>query len=334
MRFRYLFFILFITILLTSCFDNQSKGPDSIGPGSEIIVVCSETKWNGEIGDSIRSALMRNMEGLEEAEPEFTLINISENDFGKIQQTHRNILIIDSKPENKKSKVETLQNVWSHPQRVIKIKAIADTAFINIFSKHKDAIRELYNQSERARFSALNALNQNLVIEKLLSDEFGINMTISKSFYQDEKSTDYLSLKADNPTNCLGLMIYIYPYKDTAQLSYNAVLTERNRYMKLRKPAFLNGLSSSENATYTPVSRKILFKEMFALETRGVCKYNGDSVSSLFVNYSIVDAPRQRIIVFDGVVYGSGKPKRDYIRQLESIIWGAEFNEPGKANQN
>lgn len=328
MRFQHLLLLLISTLLLASCSESKSKGPNSTGRGSEIIVVCTKTQWNGPLGDTVRAVFMRNMEGLPEAEPEFTLINIPEKDFSKFLQTHRNVLVIDIKPAFKKSKVETLKNVWSHPQRVVKVIAGSDTAFFALFAKHSEAVKELFNQSERARYSAQNALSRNLVVEKLLADEFGIRMIVSKDFYQAKKMTDFVWLRSETTANSLGLMIYTYPYKDTAQMNPFAVLAERNRYTKLYIPGPLEGsYMTIEKEFYPPVSRKILFKEMFALETRGLWKTEGDFMGGPFINYTIVDAPRQRIIVFDGYVYYPNKSKRNYIRQLESIIWGAEFGE-------
>jgi hypothetical protein len=326
-------FLLVATLLLTSCEESNSKGPDSTGRGSEIIVVCKKQKWDGPVGDSIRAALMRNMEGLPEAEPEFTLIFIPQQNFSKFLQTHRNILIIDINAQNEKNKVETLRNVWSHPQRVIKIKASSDTAFVNLFAKHSEAIRELFNQSERARFSAQNAVNRNVEVEKLLADNFGIKMVISKDFYQAQKKADFLWLRAETNANSLGLMIYTFPYTDTAQMNLAAVLATRDRFTRLYIPGPLDGsYMILEREFYTPVTRKILFKGMYALETRGLWKTKGDFMGGPFVNYTIVDAPRQRIVVFDGYVYYPNKSKRNYIRQLESIIWGAEFIDPLKKN--
>lgn len=324
-------FFLFATFILASCGESKSKSANSTGRGSEIIVVCSKQKWNSPVGDTIRGALMQSMPGLPEAEPEFTLINIPEKDFSKFLQSHRNVLVVDIKAGNKKSKVETLTNVWSHPQRVIKVIAGSDTAFFNLFAKHSEAIKELFNQNERARFSALNALSPNPEAEKLLGDDFGIEMVISKEFYQAKKTSDFVWLRSEATTMSLGLMIYTYPYKDTAQVNPTAVLASRDRYTRLYVPGPLeSSYMATEREAYVPVSRKILFKNMFAIETRGLWKTEGDFMGGPFVNYTIVDAPRQRIIVFDGYVYYPNNSKRNYIRQLESIIWGAEFGEPGK----
>lgn len=332
MWFKKSIYLLFAAITLSSCNQSTSKVPNSTGRSSEIIVVSSQGKWTGPIGDSVRTALTKSMEGLPAAEPEFTLIFIPEKDFGKLLQTHRNILIIDIKAKNEKSKVETLKNVWSHPQRVVKINAASDTAFFNLFAKHREAIRELFNQNERARFSAQNALSRNLEVEKLLSDEFGVDMIISKDFYKAKKMSDFLWLRYETTSMSMGLMIYTYPYKDTAQLSPKAVLAARDRYTKLYIPGSIEGsYMTTEQENYMPVSRQILFKNLYAVETRGLWRTEGDFMGGPFINYTIVDAPRQRIVVFDGYVYNPNKPKRNFVRQLEAMIWGAEFGNPVKA---
>jgi hypothetical protein len=324
-------YFLFTSLLLVSCGVNKSKSPNSTGRGSEIIIVCSKQTWNGPVGDTIRGALTQNMPGLPEAEPEYTLINILPKDFSKFLQSHRNVFIVEIKSKYKTSEVETLRNEWSHPQRVIKVKAGSDTAFLNIFAKQCEAIKELFNQNERARFTELNALNQNIVAEKFLKEEFGINMVISKDFYQAKKTKDFLWLRSEETTKSLGLMIYTYPYNDTAQMNPAAILASRDQYAKRYIPGPLKGsYMATEREVYPPVARRILFKNLYAIETRGLWKTVGDFMGGPFVNYTIVDAPRQRIIVFDGYIYNPNKSKRNYIRQLESIIWGAEFGEPGK----
>lgn len=328
---------LYALFILASCSENTSKNPNSTGRSSEIIVVCSKQKWNGPVGDTIRRALMQSMEGLPEAEPEYTLINIPEKDFSKILQSHRNVLVVDIKAGVKRSKIETLGNIWSHPQRVIKVLASSDTAFFNLFAQHSEAIKELFDQNERARFSAQNALARNAAVEKILEDEFGIKMIISKDFCQVKKTKDFVWLRSVATTAELsfGLMIYTYPYKDTAQMNPAEVLASRDRYTKLYFPGSIEGsYALTEREEYPPVTRKILFKNMLALETRGLWKTKGDILGGPFINFTIVDAPRQRIVVLDGYVYYPNKSKRNYIRQLESIIWGAEFGEPKKLKTN
>lgn len=329
MWFRNLTFIACVAFFLTACSESGNKGLNSTGRGSEIVVVGSKVKWDGPVGDTVRATLTRYMQGLPEPEPEFSLVFIPEKNFSDYLQTHRNILFLDIKAGNENSKVETLQNEWSNPQRVIKIKAGSDTAFFTVFAKHADAVRALFNQSERTRFNIMNALSRNPVAEKLLAEKFGIKMVISKDFYVAKNMSNFVWLRSETNANSLGLMIYANAYKDTTQMDPSEVLNTRDRYSKLYIPGPVDGsFMKIERDFYPPSAVKILYKEMFALETRGLWKIQGDFMGGPFVNYTIVDAPRQRIVVFDGYVYYPNKSKRNYMRQLDAIIWGAEIIKP------
>lgn len=329
MWFKNTIYLFLTTFILFSC--GESTKPVSTGPGSEIVVVCNKRLWDGPIGDSIRGVLTQFMQGLPDAEPEFSLRNIPEKDFNNILQAHRNVLIVDIKPANKISKVETLTNVWSDPQRVIKIYAGSDTAFLNMFAKHSEAIKELYNQSERASFRAKNSVHQNFKIEKFLTGQFGINMEIANDFMLVKKARDFIWLRADSSSNSIGLLIYTYSFKDTSQLNPANVIATRDAFAKRSMVGSSEGVYRTAGQEFFPTnSEKIIFKDLYAIETHGLWKTEGSPISGPFINYTIVDAPRRRIIVFDGYVNYPGQLKRNHIRQLESIIWGAEFGGPGK----
>jgi len=329
MWFKKSVYFLLATLILVSC--GERKSPDSKGLGSEIMVVCDKPQWDGVVGDSIRAALMQFVKGLPEAESEFTLIFMPKHNSDKFLLTNCNVLIVDIQAENKKNRVETLVNVWSHPQQVVKIKANSDTAFLNLFAKHREAIRLLFKQNEHKRFTTQNALSRNSEAEKLLADEFGIRMVVPKEFKLVTKTPDFVLLRSDTTLKSLGLLIYTYPYTDSAQMNPASVLASRNKYTQTNISGSPEGFfMAADQETYPPVSTKILFKNMLAIETRGMWKTIGDFRNGPFVNYTVVDAPRQRIIVFDGYIYYPDKPKRDYLLQLESIIWGAEFGKPAK----
>jgi hypothetical protein len=325
-RFSFALFVLFSTNFLNSC--NVDTDIESTGQGSEILVVCTDSIWNSAAGDTLRATLTQNMEGLTDAEAEFLLTHISETEFDNVRQTHRNILMLDINSAYKKNKVETLRDVWSHPQRVIKIKATSDTSLFNLFVRHSERVRELFNQSERARFKAKNNANRNKKIEKILVDEFGIKMATPEGFSPAKKSATYIYLKSGNDTNSIGLILYLYPFNDTTQLSETAVLAEHYSHVKQCWPEITKRESLLPTDGKLLVSRKILFKELYSIETRGTMITESDSLGIPFFNYTIVDAPRKRIVVFSAIINNPGKPKRDYVRQLESMIWGAEFCEP------
>ena len=202
-----------------------------------------------------------------------------------------------------------------------------------LFRSHADAIRELYNQNERAWFCSQNEADRNTVTEKTLSGEFGIQMAVSRTFRTVSKRKDGLCLRSVTPNGKLSLVIYTCPFTDSSQLNTAAILQLRSQCAtNFNVGAQAGSKTSVEGDSAHSISHVILFKGMYARETRGFCLQEGNTRAASFLNYTIVDAPRQRIIVFDGLVDFPGKPHRNGIRQLESIIWKANFISPDRAS--
>ena len=321
------FFVLILGLsFLASCDSGKSTDPNSTGKGSEILVVCDKVLWDGHIGNAIKQYFTVEMEGLPESEAEFSLINVPYSNFSRFLQTHRNVFIIDVKKDNGKGGIETQTNTWSHPQRVVKLIASDNASFDSVFTKYRSAIRDLFNKNERARFAAQNALKRNLAVESTLEKDFGVKMTISSDFYQAKKEGNFIWLRKETNEMSLGLMIYYFPYTDTSQLALNRILDQRNEQTKKYIPGPTEGsYMKVADEILKPVSRKISFNRFFAVETRGLWDTKGDFMGGPYVNYSVIDTLRNRIVTFDGYIYYPNKPKKNYVRQLESIIWGVQF---------
>lgn len=330
MWFPKLIFLTAAGLLLFSCSESKINTQSQVSKGSEVLVVVDSVVWGSPVGDTIRKSFAHILEGLPEAETEFTLIPVFTEHFVKSHQNYRNILILDMNPEIKKSRVEILTNKWSEPQRVFKIKAGSDTAFFHVFGQHADAIKELFNRNERAYYTSKNAINRNREAEKMLSDYLGIKMVLSEEFKIKKSDTDFVWLCTKDSIPRLGIMIYSFPYKDTSQVSASAVVELQNKYAN-KYLGCSTPTTDTVKTVYEPQSYQMLYKGMYALETRGVWNLSGIVKGCPFLNYTIVDAPRQRVVVFNAYICNPGKPSRDYLRQLESIIWGAEFNGRGKS---
>lgn len=319
--------LLIVVTILTGCDKGAGNDPNSTGKGSEILVVCEKVTWDGTVGNEIRQALTKEMDGLPESEPEYTLINVPYAKFSRFLQTHRNVLIIDINATNGKGGIESQKNTWSRPQRVIKVLAGSDTAFTRIFAQYRPVIKELFNQNERARFAAQNALSRNHKMEAALLKEFGIQMMVSSDFYLAKQSNDFIWLRKETNEMSLGLLVYSYPYNDTSQLALSKILLKRNEITSTHIPGPAEGsYMVVADEVIKPVSAKVNFKGSYAIETRGLWETHGDFMGGPFINYTVIDTLKNRILSFDGYVYYPNKGKRNYIRQLESIIWGAEWN--------
>ena len=113
---RKLFFLL-ITIFLAACESTQDYKMGYSGAPNEIVAVTSQAQWAGSIGSTIQEYFTEHETVLPQAERKFWIINIDEENFGSLFQTHRNVLLIDIK-KDAESKIEFQKSKWAKDQLV------------------------------------------------------------------------------------------------------------------------------------------------------------------------------------------------------------------------
>ena len=67
------------------------------------------------------------------------------------------------------------------------------------------------------------------------------------------------------------------------------------------------------------------FPTRYAKEMRGRGKMQKDFMAGPFVSYTIVNPTHDKLITAEGFVYYPNKEKRDYLRQLEAMIYSIRF---------
>ena len=67
---------------------------DAQGRPYELIVVCPQQEWTGEMGDSLRSILTAPVPYLNQTEPLFDVLRVTESSYTGMIADHRNILRI------------------------------------------------------------------------------------------------------------------------------------------------------------------------------------------------------------------------------------------------
>jgi len=133
-------FILF-SFLIISCESNKTGASRSSGKTAEMIVVINnETKWEGMVGETVRSFFNTDYEVLAQPEPLFEMASIPIANFNKTKmfQSHHNILILDIDKNATEPSMEARKDVWASPQTVINIKAPSDEIFATFFDEKKE----------------------------------------------------------------------------------------------------------------------------------------------------------------------------------------------------
>lgn len=327
-RIHFLLFLqLFLLMLVTGCDDINNKGmPVAKGRTGEVLIISTEGKWNGPVGDTIRKTLGAFDPSLSQPEKIFTTLHIDEDDFVRMFRRHYLILIVNIKPDIKTPGIENIEDVWASPQRVIRINAPSDSAFIRIYAKYRVSVMELFHKNEIRRFRAAFSNIQNLKLKKKIEQKLGINLIVPSDYYLAKEKRDFMWIRKETVEYSQGILIYIVPYNDSSQLNPLNIKALRDRFTKLNIPGPSTGSYMLIADDVVPLSkRRTIINGHAAVEIQGLWKIQGDFMGGPFINYTMIDKTHQRIITLDGFVYYPNKDKKIRIRELEAILQSITF---------
>lgn len=329
---QYLIIGLIITFAFftSSCGElNRSNSSRSSGKTAEMIVSTSgQQTWEGVVGDSIRSFFLQDYNVLPQPEPLFELVHIplSKLNGNKMFKSHHNILIIEINPEFTEPKIDARKDLWTYPQRVIKIMAPDVDSFIQYFNQKKEVILNILMSSEYERLIKTFHAFRDRPIQEDLRNNFKFTLEIPGGFYVAKKMADFMWIRKETQHNSQGIIIYTYDFVDTLAFDKQRILTFKNSITEEYIPGPSEGSYMVVAEDYLPaISKQVNFKDMFAIETRGLWRLDGDFMGGPFVNYTFVDERSQKVVTIDGYVYAPNKPKRDMLIQLEAIFQSIKF---------
>ena len=317
-------------IIFTSCDDNIKRGglPRSIGNTSEVLVVLqNDEQWNSMIGDTIKHYLGEKQYGLMQPEPIFNLSNITINNLSDMFKKHRNLLIISIDKSATEVRVETSENKWASPQKIVKIITPSSRILAAEFHKYSEEIIKGYNKADRERIlSVFRPSSRNKVTTEVLK-QHNIDITIPQGFYIAKTEPGFMWIRKEVADHSLGIVIISEPYMDEAQFSPQSITARTNRDLAQYVPGPSEGSFMSVNEEYVPskMTKVDDFPFDYTIEMRGVWNVKNNFMGGPYISYTFTNPDNSEIITLLGYVYYPNKEKRDLLRQLESILYSVRF---------
>jgi hypothetical protein len=314
--------VLLIFLLLNSC-KQQDTRTTSSGKSGELVIVMPEQLWSTSVADAIQSSFGAAQHGLPQAEPLFRLVSVNKQEFKGLLLQHRNILIAEI--EGSEPKLRFQKDVWARPQIVIKATAQDTISLQVLITTQANQLVEYFNKEERARILSGYTKLQDKSIEQTIKDEFNLKLVVPEGYFIATHEPGFIWLRRENPDISQGLLIYERPYDDTLYLSKNNILKARDSITTKYIPGPEAGSYMINEMDYPVSLSPIEINNNYALEMRGLWKTRGYFMGGPFINYSIIDEKKNRIVTLDGFVFAPRFNKREYLRQLEAIIYSADF---------
>ncbi len=327
-------FALMIAATVVGCdaFHTLNKKKSAQGRPYELIVVCPQMEWNGELGDSLRAVFTAPVPYLNQEEPLFDVLRVTERGFKDMIADHRNILKIVVDPEVQQAEAAVEYNVTSEPQIVVTLQGPDDKAVVEYLSQNRNDLLHVLEQAERDRDVQAYTSFNNPGIEAAIRKLFGVEIKVPKGYVLAKQTDDFLWARYEYPTASQGFFVYSYPYEGPESLTLDALIKARNKFAALI-PGPSDGSYMITSDAFEPDYRLFRLEGRLWCELRGFWDVEGDFMGGPFVSYTTVDTETNRVFTLDGYVYAPdlNKPrKRNYIRGIEHLLYTIHFPDQQK----
>lgn len=317
-------------VSLTGCdafkaLDKASR-ETSQGAPYELITVCEQAQWTGEVGDSLRAVFTAPVEYLNQKEPRFDVMRVRANDVKGMIADHRNILNILVDPTVGEAKAGVQYDVTASPQAMVTVQASDDKAMTAYISEHRDKLLAVFENAERERALKLAEAYGCPAVEKAMQQTFGVKICVPKSYILALEKDDFIWARNEFPKASQGFFAYSYPYTGAKDMTLQSLVEARNRFA-MNIPGPTDGSYMTTSTAFEPGVRMLTINGRLWCELRGFWDVDGDFMGGPFVSYTTVDTRRNRVFTIDCYVYSPKLHKRNFLRGVEHLVHSVEFPE-------
>ena len=327
------FVLLTATLLgVLSCHRGPRKPllPNVSGKAGEIIVVIDRDNWEGNLGNAVRDILAGDCPYLAQKEALFTIANVTPTGFADLFKVHRNILIFTIDPQGQEEGVIYRNDVWAHPQCVIQVNAFDNDGALRIMNENADRIANAVEQAERDRIIANAKLYEEANLAKIVTEMVGGSPHFPSGYKLKKRTDNFIWIADEKQYTNQGIFIYKYPAAEAENFTQESIIAHRNAFLKENVPGMFDNTWMTTSDFVAPTVEFIRFRGLQFAQTRGFWEVHNDFMGGPFVSHSFYGQGAKDVIVMDAWVYAPRYDKRQYLRQVESLLYSFEWAKPAE----
>ncbi len=333
MKTRNLLLLLVSAVLmLPACNDTRTLLPTVSGKAGEIIVVMEKSEWENTLGADVREVLASDCPWLAQKEPLYSLVNVVPSTFVDLFRVHRNILLFQVGPQVDSVGIVFKHDMWAAPQCVIQLSAPTSAQASELLKEKAATIISSFEQAERDRVIRNTRRYEEASIFPQVAAVFGGSPHFP-SGYTLRKITDNFAWIADDKQVYQDVFIYRYPVeKDPFILG--TIIAHRNQILKDNVPGMFEGSYMTTSDYFQPTLEYLKYKNRDLVQVRGMWEVQNDFMGGPFVSHSFYSPDGKEILVAEAWVYAPQFDKRQYLRQVESLLFSWEWKKAGSEEEN
>ena len=317
------------TLLLISCNENKRREallPNISGKAGEVIVVIDKGQWEGAVGTALRDSLACDCPFLPQREPLYTLVNVAPGGFTQMFQLHRNIIIVNISGDVTEPGVIYRNDVWARPQCVIRINAADSDSAVQLIKENSKRMTATIEQAERDRVIANSKKYEELSLAPVVTEMIGGSPHFPSGYKLKKKTSDFIWIEYNPQYVTQGILIYKYPVVEGEQMmDLDNILANCNEALKNNVPGMFDNTHMIISDFARPSIEYKKYKGLDFAEVRGFWEVKNDFMGGPFVSHAFYSKDGKEIIILQAFVYVPKYDKRQYLRQVESIIYSFEW---------
>ncbi|MCC8089389.1 MAG: DUF4837 family protein [Rikenellaceae bacterium] len=309
---------------LFSCKERTGYLPEPTGKYYDVIAVASEKIWDGPAGNTLRSIMREEIPMLNQREPLYDLYNTVPRDFKGLLLRHRNLIRFNISPQISEPSMTAEYDVYAQPQLIVDINGPSEAQVASYMDEHRKELQRIFDIAERDRIVDWAAKYGEERISNEIENKFGFTMSILRGAkIRNNNIPDFTWISLEHPLASQGIVIYTYPMEEK-EIYLPSLVYHRNEFVK-NIPGPSDGSYMTTSSYISPILSAFDISGRRWYEMRGFWDVENDYMGGPFVNYSTIDKENNRIISIDFYVYSPKHNKRNYIRQLENLIFTVEI---------
>lgn len=324
--------ILCLALCLAGCKSGKALLPNVSGKAGEILVVMEKADWEGALGNEVRGLLACECPYLAQREALYTLVNVIPSGFADLFKVHRNIVFVNISASNEdQAKVSYLRDIWASPQCVVQIAAKTSEDAVEAIKVNASGITNFIEQAERDRVIANCKLYETKEIAAAVSEVFGGSPHFPSGYKLKKKGADFAWIADEKQYTIQGILIYKYPASAAKdELTLDKIITHRNQILKDNVPGMFDNTYMTTSSGFPLSLEYVKYRKRDFAQVRGYWEVENDYMGGPFVSHSFYSPDGSEILVAEAFVYAPRFDKRQYLRQVESILYSWDWATPEK----
>ena len=329
---RFIAVALAAVIALSSCSEEKKRKvllPNITGKAGEVIVVIDKGNWEGIVGTALRDSLAQETPFLPQREPLFSLVNVPQNAFTSMFQVHRNIIVINISSDVTEPGIIYRNDVWAAPQTVIRVNAPDSETAVQLIKDNSTVIIGMLEEAERARMIRNAKKYEESSIAPVVTEMVGGSPHFPSGYKLKKKTDDFIWVSYDPEYVSQGILIYKYPVVEGEDMmSPESLLAANSKMLMENVPGMFENTYMIMSSYAQPTVKYMKYHGLQFAEIRGLWEVHNDYMGGPFVTHVFYSPDGKYMIGLEGFVYAPKFDKRQYLRQVEAIIYSFEWAQP------